>query len=1012
MSDPVKRFRVAFSFAGEKRPFVAELAAILAARFGEAAILYDKYHQAEFARRRLGIYLPKLYHEQSDLIVVVVCPDYDKKEWPGLEWDAIYDLLKKRRDDEVMLLRFALAEVEGVYSSAGFLDLDDQTPEFAATCILERLALNEGKPKDHYLSSARAPVNNSSNAPRIAVSKLFRGRNQGSELLVGRDADLAVLDNAWSGDGKKNVVTIVAWAGVGKTSLVAHWATTALARESRGSAGYYDWSFYTGGTRREGDAGGDGNIGSADVFVKEALEFFGDPELAASNVGAWKKGERLAQLVGEQRTLLILDGLEPLQDAKSGELRDEAICALLRGLAAHNLGLCIVTTRKSVPELNRWYGTTAREQELARLTNEAGAKLLKELGVKGTHFEYEQLASDVKGHALTLTLLGKYLVEAHRGDIRKRDLVSLTQADYEETSGHAFRVIEAYERWLERDGRRVELALLRLLGLFDRPAPPDCLAALRQAPVIVGLTEGIVTLTDQQWNLAVKRLDRLGLAEEQPSEPRRVVGFSEEEAKEFWNAAKEGRALPMIQPQTFSAASSPSISSIDAHPLVREYFRRRVREKMEEAWKVANSRLLDHLRASVPYWPEGLNGLLSLYQAVAHGCQAGRFHETLYEVYIPRILRGTSPADFYSISKLGVMGADLAAVGCFFDERWTGPTPALGEAAQAWLLHEAAFRLRALGRLTEAREPMRAAMEFRVSQENWKHAAISLSNLSDLDLLLGDLASAVSEAKQGVDFADRSGDAFQRIANREVHAAVLHQAGLEADARSIFIAADAMQRERQPHYPFLYSVGGFHFADFLLSHTERHVWRVVLEQSDLSMFADLPPRVSTARSLGPTEDDDALELGLLRTVEQRAKETLTLGTLFSVLLDIALDHLTLGRVALYHAILEPSLSGIQDSGFASHVDAAVHSTGQSNMDYLPGCLLTRAWLRALQGQAAEARADLDEAQQIAARGPMPLHLADVYLHRARLFFRDDLDAAREDLRKARELIFKHGYLRR
>lgn len=39
----------------------------------------------EFARRNLGIYLPNLYHDQSDLVVVVVCPDYDEKEWTGLE---------------------------------------------------------------------------------------------------------------------------------------------------------------------------------------------------------------------------------------------------------------------------------------------------------------------------------------------------------------------------------------------------------------------------------------------------------------------------------------------------------------------------------------------------------------------------------------------------------------------------------------------------------------------------------------------------------------------------------------------------------------------------------------------------------------------------------------------------------------------------------------------------------------------------------------------------------------
>jgi glycosyltransferase involved in cell wall biosynthesis len=90
-----KRFRIAFSFAGEKRNFVAQVAALLARRFTEAGILYDKFHEAEFARRNLGIYLPDLYHDHAELVVVVVCLDYDVKQWTGLEWVAIHDLLIK-----------------------------------------------------------------------------------------------------------------------------------------------------------------------------------------------------------------------------------------------------------------------------------------------------------------------------------------------------------------------------------------------------------------------------------------------------------------------------------------------------------------------------------------------------------------------------------------------------------------------------------------------------------------------------------------------------------------------------------------------------------------------------------------------------------------------------------------------------------------------------------------------------------------------------------------------------
>jgi hypothetical protein len=151
-----KRFRIAFSFSGEKRDFVAQVAAIVAKRFGEKSVLYDKYHEAEFARSDLALYLPPFYHDQSDLVVAVLCKNYETKEWTGLEWKAIYGLLKQRNEKEVMLCRFDRVEGEGLYGLAGFTDLDNQTPTAVATLILQRLALNEGNPKDYYIGEALA----------------------------------------------------------------------------------------------------------------------------------------------------------------------------------------------------------------------------------------------------------------------------------------------------------------------------------------------------------------------------------------------------------------------------------------------------------------------------------------------------------------------------------------------------------------------------------------------------------------------------------------------------------------------------------------------------------------------------------------------------------------------------------------------------------------------------------------------------------------------------------------
>jgi hypothetical protein len=69
----------------------------------------------------------------------VFCKNYQKKEWCGLEWRAISALIKARRYSEVMLCRFDHATVKSLYDIAGFMELDDKTPDQAAIRILERL---------------------------------------------------------------------------------------------------------------------------------------------------------------------------------------------------------------------------------------------------------------------------------------------------------------------------------------------------------------------------------------------------------------------------------------------------------------------------------------------------------------------------------------------------------------------------------------------------------------------------------------------------------------------------------------------------------------------------------------------------------------------------------------------------------------------------------------------------------------------------------------------------------
>ncbi|MBL8474246.1 MAG: hypothetical protein JNM98_20815, partial [Rhodocyclaceae bacterium] len=659
--------------------------------------------------------------------------------------------------------------------------------------------------------------------------------------------------------------------------------------------------------------------------------------------------------------LLILDGLEPLQyppgHALAGELKAPGVQTLLKQLAAHGQpGLVLITSRDSLTDLADRLRDGERADAgvvllgLGNLAEADGARLLYRLGVTragaaaiaesaaSQDTELQAASREVAGHALTLSLLGSYLARAWGGDVRKRDIVDFARANDKTNRGHAFRTIAAYATWLAREGAAGarELAALRLVGFFDRPASRANLAALRAAPAIAGLSEALIGLDEPDWNCTLANLAQAGLLR-------------------------------------FDADSG----SLDAHPLVREYFAQRLEQDQIEAWREGHRRVYVQLKTDTPQRPDGLTGLQPLYQAVAHGCKAGLYQEACAEVYDDRILRGTGHDGFYSIQKLGAIGADLGAVACFFVEPWRRPAPQLQAADQSWLLNAAAFRLRALGRLAEALEPMRAGVEMVVRGEDWKNAAIYYGNLSELQLTLGRIAAAVQDAARAVEYADRSGDAFQRLSKRTTLADARQQQGATGQAQEGYIVAESMQAEHWPEYPLLYSLGGFRYCELLLAPMERAAWR------DLGDEAALPACAEVAR---------------------RAAQTLPIAERNNWLLDIALDHLTLARCALSTNLLQN-----RPPGDAAHreIEAAVSGLRAAGAQHhLPRGLVTRAWLRHACGDTAGCRADLIEAETIASRAGMKLHLADLALTRARLF------RERTQLHLARELITECGYGRR
>jgi len=766
-------------------------------------------------------------------------------------------------------------------------------------------------------------------APQVTLSKL---PVTGHELF-GREQELAVLDRAW-GDEHTHILSLVAWGGVGKTALVNEWLNRMERDNYRGAERVFGWSFYSQGTREDRQVSGD-------EFIAYALNWFGDKETAESKKSAWEKGVRLAELVRGQRTLLILDGLEPLQyppGAMEGRLKDQGLQALVKELAGSSDGLCVITTREAVKDIERFVGAAVKQVELEDLSLEAGAELLKSLGVKGTQKELGQAVKDFGGHALALSLLGTYLKGRYAGEIRKRDKIKKLAYEKQEGGRHAKRVMESYEVWLKG---KPELDILYLMGLFDRPAQSGAIAALREGAAIKGLTDNLQGLSDEDWDFAVGHLREL-----------RLLGELD-----------EGDA-----------------GKLDCHPLVREHFGeklkrrnpfswkephrkvyaylRRLFGKPSRSWREAHRRLYEYYKG-VPEkeLPETLAEMEPLFAAVGHGCQAGRYQKAFDDVYWGRILRRN---DYYVVNKLGAFGAFLAVLSGFFEEAWSRPVSELKESDQTVVLSGAGLGLRALGRFREAVEPFAGAVKRFNRLKDWEQVAMNGGILSGCRLVVGAVEAAVDYGRRGVTYAKTTGDEIAMMGSRAQLANALHQAGAIREARRLFEEAEGMQKERQPEHPLLHILFGFEYPDLILNE------------------------------------------GGYREVQKRAKQTSEWTTAQNFPLNIGLNKLSLGRAYLLEVVSgrrqktgdrRQEGGGKKDDGrwgekmakAGEYLDQAVDRLREAPaQEFLVRGLLSCTEYYRYAGEYERAWGDLGEAREIAERGEMRLYMGDYYLEGARL----------------------------
>lgn len=132
-------FDVALSFPGEVRSTVDKIAFELERRLGPHSYFYDNNYVSQLARPSFDVLLQDIYRNRAKLVVVFLSGDYQSKEWCGIEFRAVREIIKNRDHDKVMFVKMDHGRVDGVFETDGYVDGAKYSTDEIAGFIQERV---------------------------------------------------------------------------------------------------------------------------------------------------------------------------------------------------------------------------------------------------------------------------------------------------------------------------------------------------------------------------------------------------------------------------------------------------------------------------------------------------------------------------------------------------------------------------------------------------------------------------------------------------------------------------------------------------------------------------------------------------------------------------------------------------------------------------------------------------------------------------------------------------------
>ena len=572
--------------------------------------------------------------------------------------------------------------------------------------------------------------------------------------FVGRNETLETITE-WYNNPEVRIGALIGWGGAGKSALVRKWYDS-LKKNNVHPDGIFWWGFYRNAY--------------LDRFLDVLLEYLAQGRVDLKEFkGTWKKVDKIKELILEGEYLIILDGLEQMQKGEvSGEefgsMAHRECSDLLRFLAdGKGKGLCLITTRYPLTDIRNYEGAVYQKKEVERLELEDARALFKKMGVEGSQEEIDSVIAEYDGHALSLILLTKYLVEDFGGDINRAKDIPPFHSD-KEAGGKAHRILLWYEMQLGEEQR----AFMKIFSLFRGAVREEDFEGVFQAKMETEMNQSLRAMSSFSFKRMVDNLfDR--------------------------------RLISRGQDDTYAS-----------HPLIKNYFESIFKE---EDKKLCHKRIYQYFGERAPEQPETLDEMQPLFEQVYHGCAAGLYDVVFDDVYWEKIHRGE---EHFIVYKLGAWETDLSLVRTFFPEGDLSQMPLVSKkSGKGWLLNGAGLALKNIGRPIEAEEPLLIGVKMAIEDKRWRNASVGYQNLADLQSRTGELESGLESAKKGLDAAEKADSDMDISTSKAYLAGKLHLLGKDEEADNWFRQADELQIKVSGYR--LYGISGIFYADFLLS---------------------------------------------------------------------------------------------------------------------------------------------------------------------------------------------------